>query len=94
MKTSISLSSSVRAGLRSLYRDKPVRVKFVNLSGREVQLYWINYIGECEKAFKITDGKLLYVFLVEKLSCNGLIILVNVRKLLKLLTVSYFMSFW
>ena len=59
MKTSISLSSSVRAGLRSLYREKSVRVKFVNLSGREVQLYWINYIGECEKAFKITDGKLL-----------------------------------
>ncbi len=34
-----------------------MRVKFVNHSGREVQLYWINYIGECEKAFKIADGK-------------------------------------
>lgn len=47
----------VRAGLRSLYCDKPVRVKFVNHSGKEVQLYWINYVGECEKAFKILDGK-------------------------------------
>eukprot|EP00112_Aurelia_sp_Birch-Aquarium-sp1_P003318 Seg1370.13 transcript_id=Seg1370.13/GoldUCD/mRNA.D3Y31 product="von Hippel-Lindau disease tumor suppressor" protein_id=Seg1370.13/GoldUCD/D3Y31 len=47
----------VRAGLRSLSSDKPVRVKFVNHSGREVQLYWINYHGECEKAFKIADGK-------------------------------------
>ena len=48
---------TVRAGLRSLSSDKPVRVKFVNHSGREVQLYWINYHGECEKAFKIADGK-------------------------------------
>ena len=32
-------------------------MKFVNHSGREVQLYWINYHGECEKAFKIADGK-------------------------------------
>ena len=47
----------MRAGLRSLSSDKPVQVKFVNHSGREVQLYWINYIGECEKAFKIADGK-------------------------------------
>ncbi|XP_057291478.1 uncharacterized protein LOC130614099 isoform X2 [Hydractinia symbiolongicarpus] len=47
----------IRAGLRSLYCDKPVRVKFVNHSGKEVQLYWINYVGECEKAFKILDGK-------------------------------------
>ena len=47
----------VRAGLRSLYCDKPVRVKFVNHSGKEVQLYWINFKGECEKAFKIADGK-------------------------------------
>jgi len=43
--------------LRSLYCDKPVRVKFVNHSGKEVQLYWINYVGECEKAFKVLDGK-------------------------------------
>lgn len=47
----------IRAGLRSLYCDKPVRVKFVNHSGKEVQLYWINFTGECEKAFKILDGK-------------------------------------
>ncbi|XP_066923649.1 uncharacterized protein [Clytia hemisphaerica] len=47
----------IRAGLRSLYLDKPVRVKFVNHSGKEVQLYWINFVGECEKAFKILDGK-------------------------------------
>ena len=32
-------------------------MKFVNHSGREVQLYWIDYHGECEKAFKIADGK-------------------------------------
>ncbi|XP_065676206.1 uncharacterized protein LOC100196999 isoform X2 [Hydra vulgaris] len=47
----------IRAGLRSLFSDKPVRVKFVNLTGKEVQLYWINYVGECEKAFKLLDGK-------------------------------------
>jgi len=52
-----SPKGQIRAGLRSIYSDKPVRVKFVNHSGKEVQLYWINFVGECEKAFKILDGK-------------------------------------